>query len=67
MKKYVPDKEHRRKIIERGIEMEKPIFDDGQLGKVARYVKPDKNYYDVVLHGITNCVEFFWETLTLKF
>ncbi|MCI9530306.1 MAG: hypothetical protein HFH38_00875 [Lachnospiraceae bacterium] len=63
MKKYVPDKERRKEIIKRGIDADKPIFDDGRLGAAAKYIKPEENYYDVVLHGSPNFVEFFGESI----
>jgi len=60
MQKYVPDYETRMKIINDGIESEKPIFvnktDD--LYKAAIKVPPFKDYYTVVLHGNPYSVEY---------
>ena len=60
MKKYVPDHETRMKIIEEGIEREKPIFckTDDILYKLAYELPEEKGYYTVVCHGNTYNVEY---------
>lgn len=57
-KNYVPDESERRKIIEKGIALDRPIFDDGALGRYARFIAPHKDYYDVVCHGAPDHVLF---------
>lgn len=58
-KDYVPDREHRKEIIARGIAAEKPVFDNGSLAKYYQYVEKEDDYYDVVMHGNSEAVSFF--------
>lgn len=46
-------------IIKSGISLEKPIFADGDLGKFAKKILREDGFYDVVLHGTPEYVEFF--------
>ena len=65
-KRYLPDKERRIQIIEEGKALEKPIFDNGLLGKLATKLKPLKGYYDVVLHGSEYGLEYFGERIDVE-
>lgn len=57
----------RKRIIDRGISEEKPIFaTDTDTNKFASYVRnvPSKdNFYDVALHGAPTSIEFFGEKI----
>ena len=59
-------KTRRLEIIQKGIALEKPIFTDDLLGRLARGIKPDPDYYDVVLHGEQYCVFFFGEKIDVE-
>lgn len=48
-------------IIKKGIALDKPIFDSGNLGNAYRKwnIQKEKGYYDVVGHGSPNIMQFF--------
>lgn len=50
-------------IIKRAAAQEKPIFDDGLLGKRARFFKPDKGYFDITLHGEEKLAYFYGDKI----
>lgn len=58
-KQYVPNREERKQIIAQGISAEKPIFDNGSLAKYYQYVDKEDGYYDIVMHGKDDCVQFY--------
>ena len=53
-------------IIEEGKALEKPIFADGTLGRLAKKLKPLEDYYDVVLHGTEYGLEYFGENMDVE-
>lgn len=65
-KKYLPKLERRLQIIEEGKALEKPIFADGTLGRLAKKLKPLEDYYDVVLHGTEYGLEYFGENMDVE-
>lgn len=46
-------------IIKRAAAQEKPIFDDGLLGRRAQFIKADEGYFDVTLHGEEKLAYFY--------
>lgn len=56
---------NRSKIIRHGIEEKIPVFDNGELRKayITRKVKRKDGFYDVVMHGEAQTVEFFGERI----
>lgn len=63
MRKYIPDPETRREIINKGISCEKPIFTTGLLGNLAYGLPEAPGFYTVVLHGSPYSLEFFGQTI----
>lgn len=63
---YIPDEKRREGIIQRGIEEERPIFADDLLGALAKEMPPKEGWYDVVMHGWPNHVEFFGEAIDVE-
>ncbi len=55
-----------QEIINDGISMKKPIFADGDLGKFAQNIEREDGFYDVVLHGTPEYVEFFGTKIDSK-
>lgn len=55
-----------KKIIEKGITLDKPIFDDGNLSKAyrTRAVEGKGKYYDIVGHGSPEVIEFFGQNVS---
>lgn len=58
-------KRHQSEMIRRGIQEKDPIFDDGKLktAYTTRQVKKKEGFYDVVMHGAPEYVEFFGEKM----
>ncbi len=52
-----------KKIIERGIAEPKPIYDSGILGERASFLKRDNGFYDIIMHGSSQTVDFFDEKI----
>jgi len=65
-KKYVPNLKRRREIIAEGIELQRPIFDRGRLGILAKGLPPYEDYYDVVLHGSKYGFQYFGEPIDVE-
>ena len=63
---YVPDNKTRKEIIQKGIEIEKPIFTDDLLGIIAKGLPSESGKYDVVMHGHPYCVEFFGQKIDVE-
>ena len=63
---YKPDAKTRQEIIKRGIEEERAIFADDLLGKLAYELPPKEGWYDVVLHGWPNHLEFFGQDIDVE-
>ncbi len=57
-----------KEIIERGIDLDKPIFDDGKLGRAyrTRNVEEKGQYYDIVGHGSPEIIEFFGQAISCE-
>lgn len=55
-----------KEIIERGILLDKPIFDDGKLNLAYRQraVEGKGEYYDIVGHGSPDIIEFFGQSIS---
>lgn len=58
-KRYVPPREERIAIIQRGIQNPDAVFSDGRLASFARCLEPLEGYYDVVMHGNAESIQFF--------
>ena len=65
-KKYIPDQRRRLEIIEEGKNLEKPIFADGLLGKLAQGLVPEKGFFDVVIHGYSYGLQYFGEDIDVE-
>lgn len=63
---YIPDEKTRQEIIKRGIEAERPIFADDLLGELAKGLPPKEGWYDVVLHGWPDHLEFFGQKIDVE-
>lgn len=55
-------------IIKKGIELDLPVFDDGELGKAYRKwnIQRKEGYYDIVGHGNPEIIEFFGQKINEK-
>ena len=65
-KKFLPENGRRLQIIEEGKNLDKPIFDNGILGKFAQNIIPKANYYDITMHGSKYGVEYFGENIDVE-
>ena len=65
-KKFLPENGRRLQIIEEGKNLDKPIFDNGILGKFAQNITPKANYYDITMHGSKYGVEYFGENIDVE-
>jgi len=50
-------------IIKRAVAQEKTIFDDGLLGKRAKFFEPDDGYFDITMHGEEKLAYFYGEKI----
>jgi len=63
---YIPTDALRQEIIKRGIAEKRPIFADGNLGKLAYGLPQKEGWYDVVLHGWPHHMEFFGQNIDVE-
>lgn len=52
-----------KNIIKRAVAQEKPIFDDGLLGKRAQFFRLDEGYFDITLHGEEKLAYFYGDKI----
>lgn len=55
-----------QEIVKKGALLDKPIFDDGALGRAyrSRNVEDKGKYYDIVGHGSPEIIEFFGQNVS---
>ena len=65
-KRYLPNEQRRLEIIEDGKKLERPIFADGLLGRLAQSLPPENDFYDIVIHGYPYGLQYFGEDIDVE-
>lgn len=65
-KKFMPEQNRRREIIEEGKNLERPIFASGLLGRLALGLESEPGLYDVVIHGYQYGLQYFGEDIDVE-